>query len=97
MIECACCERWFHPDEIRECHKCGEEICEECFNKHLIGCGEFDGIDEEYDHKLDIPKECPNCTEELELDFDYESTTLLCSKCVFKLDVTDKFKEIGNK
>ncbi len=94
MIKCDCCEeeRWFHPDDIRECPKCGVEICEECFIRH--NCGVLEDEEESNEESLDVPKICPECGEELDLDVDYDTTTLICENCDYKLDVTDEFKKL---
>ncbi len=38
MIECECCEEYFHADEISSCPECGIELCEECFQRHVMCC-----------------------------------------------------------
>lgn len=94
MIECECCGGWFHPDEIRECPECGIEVCEECFEAHIQSCTDFDDIDDTNEELLNVPRECPKCGEELELDIDYGTTTVMCPKCDFELDVTDEFSKL---
>lgn len=98
MIECDICGCYFVPDEISNCPKCGIEICERCFEKHVNCCGEDADMDEEeYDENNEIanlPRECPNCEAELELDTGYDETTLLCPECDYQLDVTDEFKNL---
>ena len=45
---------------------------------------------------LDVPKECPECGSDLELDINYDTTYLYCTNnnCNYKIDVTDEFKEL---
>lgn len=44
---------------------------------------------------LDVPTECPECEEELELDPNPDGTVfLLCPKCDYKIDVTEEFKKL---
>lgn len=96
MIECELCGGYFHPDEISNCPKCGIEICERCFEKHVRFCEESDDNDEydDNDEIAKLPRECPECGAELELDVDYNKTTLLCPECDYELDVTEEFKRM---
>ena len=98
MIECGICEGHFHPDEISNCPKCGIEICERCFEKHVNCCGEDIHMDEdeyeENDEIANLPRECPKCGAELELDTGYDETTLLCPECDYQLDVTAEFQKL---
>lgn len=47
---------------------------------------------------LDVPNECPKCGSELELDVNYDSTSLLCKNqsCDYEIDVTEEFKKIND-
>jgi len=38
MIKCEICGRYFTPDEIVSCPKCGKELCEECYQSHVPNC-----------------------------------------------------------
>lgn len=94
MIQCNCCGGWFHPDEIRECPECGIEVCDGCFENHIKMCRKFDDIDDDHEEELDVPRVCPVCNEPLELNVDYDKTTVMCSNCDYELDVTDEFKNL---
>ena len=94
MIECELCGGYFHPDEISNCPECEIEICEECFEKHVRFCGQEDDIEEDDDEIANLPRECPKCGAELELDIDYDKTTLLCPECDYQIDVTEEFSRI---
>ena len=50
-------------------------------------------------YDLNVPTYCPKCDSELELDHEYEKTTLLCpnSDCDFKLDVTKEFEKAAKE
>lgn len=97
MIECELCGGYFHPDEINNCPECVLEICEKCFENHVRFCREEDDINEEdNDEIVNLPRECPKCEAELELDIDYDATTLLCTKCDYQVDVTREFKRSDN-
>ena len=96
MIECECCGRYFHPDEINLCPECSTEVCPRCYDNHVNKC--LTNYNDDYERKvLDIPRECPECDSELELDVCYDNTTLICPNCDFSLDVTDKFNEIESE
>ena len=41
---------------------------------------------------LDVPTECPNCGNALEVDTDYDKTKLICPNCDYELDATEEFK-----
>ena len=44
---------------------------------------------------LEVPTECPECEEKLELDPNPDGTVfLLCPKCDYKLDVTEEFRKL---
>lgn len=94
MIECECCRIWFNPDEIRKCPECDIEICGSCFDRHIQSCMGYDENCDNPSVRLDIPKECPKCESELELDVNYETTFLLCPECDFEIDVTDEFNQL---
>lgn len=49
MIECEQCGRYNHVDDIEECPVCGNELCESCYQGHVIRCLNPE-IDEEYDY-----------------------------------------------
>lgn len=38
MIECEVCGEYFHSDDIQSCPKCGDDICEGCFQEHVKQC-----------------------------------------------------------
>lgn len=44
---------------------------------------------------MDVPTECPECGEKLELDNDVDKQTLYCPKCDYTFDATDEFKQIN--
>lgn len=94
MIECECCEEYFHADEISSCPECGIELCEGCFQRHVMRCGLNRDMDDNSEGLLNVPTECPECGEKLELDVDYDKTTLMCPECDYDLDVTDEFKNL---
>lgn len=96
MIECERCGKWVHPDEVRECSECNIELCEGCFETHIQSCTDFYDPDDTVEESLNVPRECPKCGEELELDIDYEITSVMCPKCDFELDVTEEFKKLDN-
>lgn len=88
MIECEGCRRYFHVDEINECPNCVIELCESCYKIHIGLCLAEEEEEDTDDEKL--PAECPNCGEELELDINYDKTTLYCEECDFEMDVTER-------
>ena len=92
MIECEKCGNYFHADDIRECPKCGLELCEECYEQHVVSCmlEDYDDLNDDYDKP---PTYCPNCDEKLELDIDYNHSTLYCEECGFELDVTNELED----
>lgn len=87
MIECEKCENYFHADDISACPECGLELCEGCYNEHVMRCinGNYD--DDDYDYEDTLPRVCPHCETELEIDHSYEGeyivSTLYCpnNKC----------------
>lgn len=98
MMECDICGDYFHPDEISNCPKCDIEICESCFENHVRCCGEDTDMDDENDEISNLPRDCPDCGDKLELDTDPNSdkNTLLCNQCGYQLDVTAEFKKIDD-
>ena len=97
MIECEICGQYFHADEITNCPRCGVDICARCFENHIRYCGDhvdMDDEDNENDEIANLPRECPECRSDLELDVDYDKTTLLCPQCEYELDVTHEFQKI---
>ncbi|WP_050354689.1 hypothetical protein [Gottschalkia purinilytica] len=80
---------------IRECSECLLELCESCYEEHY--CSKLIAEDDVYEEGEKLPKYCPRCEEkgvfeELELDIEYDSTTLYCEKCDFKIDATQQLK-----
>ena len=72
---------------------------ENCYNKitsirvcHRKDVDKMHYSEDEHRYILDIPKQCPNCGNDLELDTSFEKTNLLCNHCDYILDVTDEFK-----
>lgn len=102
MIECEMCENYFHVDDIKNCPKCGMELCESCFEKHVLDCLNLDE-DDIIENDESVPRVCPLCGEELELDINYSNSgeglilELICSNsnCDFMLDVTDVLGKNG--
>lgn len=48
---------------------------------------------------LDVPKECPKCKSELELDTGYDKTALFCTNpdCDYEIDVTEEFEKAAEQ
>lgn len=84
MIECEKCENYFHADDVSACPECGLELCEDCYNVHIIRCinGNCDFEDDDCDYEDTLPRVCPHCETKLEIDNSYKGeyivSTLYC-------------------
>lgn len=85
MIECEICGNYFHVDDIKNCPECDMELCPSCYEKHVVKCmAEKYNFDDGVEEESTIPRICPKCQEELELDIDPDgSVRVYCSNCDF--------------
>lgn len=90
MIECEKCGIYFYSDEINECPECATELCESCYESHIRICLLGASNEDTEDDSEKLPAECPSCGNKLELDVDYDTSTLYCEECKFEMDVTEQ-------
>ena len=96
MIECELCENYFHADEINSCPKCGIELCESCYEKHVTECIAQGIFEDDEEEECKYPHQCPKCGEELELDVSPgETSTIYCKNpdCDFEMDYINEDEE----
>ena len=90
MIECECCDNYFHPDDIRKCPNCETELCPECYDIHVKKCLNNDDCDCNNDYVWAfIPRLCPDCDTELDTDIDSDEVgRVFCPECSYVLELT---------
>ena len=91
-MECKICEVNFHVDEINECPECGIELCPTCYENHVTGCtlGEWAEDYDDYEEST-IPRECPECQNELLLDPDQDGAArVICEECNWCQELTSE-------